>query len=106
MCQYWRESIISAQENWTLISGCGIGLAALTLERSKLAPLHLRLDSSLSSRSMFRKTIIPYVQKIEVLQFEELRKFEDLILVLPNFPQSTSNLRSLKLAAHDDNTRG
>ena len=55
---------------------------------------------------MFRKTITPYIQKIEVLQFEELRKVEDLILVLPNFPQSTSNLRSLILAAHDDNTRG
>ena len=44
VCRYWRESIVSTPENWTLISSFYEGVAALSLERAKAAPLELSLN--------------------------------------------------------------
>ena len=107
MCRYWRESIISAPENWTLVSLCSRNLAALTLERSKAAPLHLCVHRPwvADHEAMFCDLITPYVQNIETLGFWDLITIEDLIRVLPNFPQSTPNLRSLELYHEDDESQ-
>lgn len=99
VCRYWRWSIISAPRNWTSISSYTTGLATLSLERSKAAPLQLWLDTdSVRQDPEFRDLIKPYIQNIETLQFEKLTAIEDLTQTLPNFPQSTPNLRSLRLS--------
>ena len=43
VCRYWRDSIISIPENWTLISTRSRGLVVLSFERAKAAPLKLYL---------------------------------------------------------------
>ena len=49
-----------------------MGLMALTLERSKAAPLQLKLDLAFSDPETFRDLITPYIQNVETLEFEEL----------------------------------
>ena len=63
-----------------------MGLMELTLERSKAAPLQLKLDLGFSDPETFRDLITPYIQNIETLEFEELIIIEDLSQVLPYFP--------------------
>ena len=76
-------------------------LTVLTLERSKAAPLQLKLDPPMScragSRARFCDLITPYIQNVETLRFEQLTKVEELTQMLPNFPLSTPNLRLLEL---------
>ena len=99
VCQYWRESIVSTPENWTLISSSKLGLAALSLERSRAAPLYLQLDMSfLRPESEFRNLLTPHIQRTRTLRVEETATIKDLTNVLPNFPQSMPKLQSLDLA--------
>ena len=79
-----------------------MGLMPLTLERSKAAPLQLKLDLGSSDPETFCDLITPYIQNVETLEFEELTVIEDLSQVLPNFPQSSPNLRVLKLELEAD----
>ena len=79
-----------------------MGLMALTLERSKAAPLQLKLDSRFSDPETFCDLITPYIQNVETLDFEELTVIEDFTQVLLYLPYSTPNLRSLKLELEDD----
>ena len=95
VCRYWRESIISAPENWTLVSGGLFGMMALSLERSKAAPL--RLELCMMDCFRLRDLIIPRLQNIETLCCDQHVGLEDFIQTFPNFPRSTPNLRSLKL---------
>ena len=44
VCVYWRESIITAPENRSMISSDSESLAALSLEQSKAFPLGITLD--------------------------------------------------------------
>ena len=98
VCQYWRESIISAPENWTLISNGRIEFAALSLARAKAARLNVSIDIC-----QFRADpgsfglITPYIQNIDTLCARDLPSIEELTQALPNFPRSTPNLRSLTL---------
>jgi len=98
VCRHWRESIVSTPSNWTLISNTRSELTALSLERAKAA----RLDVSIDVRQ-FRADpesfgmIIPYIRNIETLHVFDLPGIEDLARALPNFPQSTPNLRSMTL---------
>ena len=105
VCRYWRQSIISAPENWALISSDRIGLMALTLERSGAAPLQLRLRNSTPIIQNFGDLITPHIQNTEVLKFWELTTLEDFTQTLPNFPQSMPNLRLLDLG-HKGGTPG
>ena len=103
VCRCWRESIISTPTLWTLITCRRTHLAALSLERSKAAPLHFWLDvPPMRQDSVFCDLLKPYIQNIGALQFEELTTNEDLTQALPNFPQSTPNLRWLDLRHSDD----
>ena len=83
-----------------------MGLTALTLERSKGAPLQLWLSSvGFFDRATFCDLITPYIQNVETMRLNEFTKIEDLTQVLPNFPQSTPNLRSLVLTREVDTRR-
>ena len=75
---------------------------ALTLERSKVAPLQLKLDSRFSDPETFCDLITPYIKNIETLRFNEFTVIEDFTQVLPNFPHSTPDLRLLKLEHEAD----
>ena len=98
VCQYWRNTIISAPEHWTSIIYYRPNLAKLSLERSKAAPLQLQLIGTFISQGRgLHDLIMPYIQNIETLRFEELTAIEDLTRIFPNFPQSMPNLRSLDL---------
>ena len=97
VCRYWRQSIISAPENWTLISSDRMSLMALTLERSKSAPLQLEIRNSTRIGQNFRDLITPHLQNTETLKFWALTTIENFTRVFPNFPQSMPNLRLLEL---------
>ena len=99
ICRHWRQSIISAPENWTLVSTTRMGLTALTLERSKTAALELRLDPHTTGFTSFCDLILPYTQNIGTLQFRVFGTLEQLTQTIPNFPQSTPNLRVLELTS-------
>jgi len=98
VCRYWRESIISTPGNWTLISNKRSELTASSLERAKASRLHVSINMY-----PFRADpgsfglITPYLQNIDTLRAYDLPGIEELTRALPNFPQSTPNLRSLTL---------
>ena len=95
VCQYWRGSITSDAANWTLISNHNEHLMALTLERAKAAPLQASLTVKEDPPSC--SVPAPYVQNVDSLQVTNVPSIEVLKQALPGFPQSTPNLRSLKL---------
>ena len=100
VCRYWRESIISAPENWTSISCYRRSLARLSLERSKASPLRLWLAmDQIRQHPEFCDLLTPYIQKTETLEFHHLTTARDFTRTLPNFPQSMPNLRSLELVS-------
>ena len=103
VCRYWRESIISTPEVWTSISSYQKGLAILSLERSKAAPLQLFLDiGTLRRDPELGDLILSHIQNTETLMFGDFPTIEDLTQTLPNFPQSMPNLRSLTLERSRD----
>ena len=102
VCRYWRSSIISAPGNWTRISGSSEPLAALSLERSKAAPLQISLYmDEVGERSGFSDLLAPYIQNIVTLNLSKIGSLEDLMQTLPNFPRSTPNLLSLELSLEE-----
>ena len=81
-----------------------MGLTALSLERSKATPLHLRIEDSPFGQE-FHDIIAPHIRKTETLEFEGHITIRDVTQMLPNFPRSTPNLRSLELIQTDDEPR-
>ena len=103
VCRYWRESIVSAPENWALISSRSKDLTALSLERSKEAPLQIYLDmDQVRETPKFVDLITPYIHNAETLEFVNLKTVDDLKRTLPNFPRTMPNLRSLDLSIQED----
>ena len=96
VCRYWRESIISVPANWTLICNLRKGLTALTLQRVKAASLKVHLDADPRDLGSF-DLLAPYAQNINTLWIMGPTTIEKLRRVLPDFPRSTPNLRSLSL---------
>ena len=98
VCRYWRESIISAPEIWTLISNSQSELMALSLARAKASRLTVSIDMH-----SFREDpgtfglMTPYLQNVGSLTVSDLLGIEELTRALSRFPQSTPNLRSLAL---------
>ena len=68
---------------------------ASTLERAKAALLQVTLvpRNDLASHCV----LVPYIQNIGTLRFTEFTTVEELKQAVPGFPQSTPNLRSLRL---------
>ena len=81
---------------------------ALSLERSKAAPLQLQLEMDMVGQNPeFRDLITPYNQNVENLWVEGLVTIGDPTEIpLANFPLSTPNLRSLKLLIKNDTAPG
>ena len=96
VCRYWRESIVSTPEVWTLISSGSKSLMALSLERSKAAPLEIDLNLRLRDRESL-DLLAPRIQNTRSLSLHSFSSIEELTRVLPNFPRSTPNLQSLTL---------
>ena len=71
---------------------------ALSLQRAKAALLEVNLDMRQTREiPMFSDLIAPYIRNIEILHIRYIVTTEELEQTLPNFPQSTPNLRSLSL---------
>jgi len=106
VCRYWRESIISSPEHWTLISSRDDGLATESLERAKAAPLKICLDMEIiqeqSSPGFWHDIIKPYIQNAETLVVISIATSEEFTEMFPNFPKSMPNLRRLKLEMWED----
>ena len=99
VCRYWRESIVSAPENWTLISSRSKALTALSLERSKEAPLRMYLDMEQVRKTPgFVRLIDPCVHNAEALEFVNLVTIDDIKRTLSDFPRTTPNLQLLDLS--------
>jgi len=98
VCRYWRDSIISTPDNWTLIFSERRDLAVSSLQRAKAAPLtiHLNLDK-LKKDPGFLDFLLPHVQHTTSLSVFSFFTAEELAKALPDFPRSMPNLRSLKL---------
>jgi len=96
VCRYWRESIVSTPEVWTLISSRSKSLTASSLERSKAAPLEIDLDLRIRDRELF-DLLVPRIQNTRTLILHNFSSTEELKRALPNFPRSTPNLQSLTL---------
>ena len=94
VCRYWRNCITSDPANWTRISNLSKELTILTLERAKASPLQV---SFMGEGCTSPCVPVPYIQNIGTLSFIDLITIEALRQALPGFPQSTPNLRSLKL---------
>ena len=103
VCRYWRESIVSAPENWTLISDtCSEDLVALILERAKAAPLVISLSMDRAIRlPRLPEIIIPHFQNVVSPTADSIPTFGEFTETFPSFPRSLSNLRSLTLHAND-----
>ena len=110
VCQYWRNAIISAPGNWTLISNeCG-KLAGLSLERAKIVPLTVSLNVdrlkpqhgliNLLRKPGFLDLLLPHFHNIVSLSCSNFSAMEELTQALPTFPKSMHNLRSLTLTRH------
>ena len=103
VCRYWRAAIVSVPENWTLISSCSNLLAALSLERSRAAPLEVSLFmDEVREQPGFAGLLIPYLENVKILRISELTTVEEIAQTLPNFPLSTPNLQSLELSLSDE----
>ena len=96
VCRYWRETIVSTPDIWTLISSGSEPLAALSLERSKAAPLQIDLNLRTKDRG-FIPLLLPRIQNVGSLNIHGFSSIEELIRVLPNVPRLTPNLQSLTL---------
>ena len=96
VCRQWRESIISTPDIWALISSENNSLAALSLERSRTAPLKVHLGFRTENRE-FIDLLLPRILDIGLLRIQGFSSTEELIMLLPDFPLSTPNLRSLIL---------
>ena len=98
VCRYWHPSIVSAPENWALISCRNKSLAELSLERSKASPLEvsLQMDAFLEQPG-FPDLLIPHLENIETLRISGLTSVDGITKALPDFPRSTPNLRSLEI---------
>jgi hypothetical protein len=99
VCKYWRDSIISAPENWTRISNGRRKLAELSLERAKAAPLDVSSCSTSERKRDFSTCLLPHAHSIVSLNCP-LHAIEELTQALPNFPKSMPNLQSLTLTGH------
>jgi hypothetical protein len=98
VCRYWRESTISAPEIWTLISNSQSELTALSLARAKASRLRVSLDMHpFRTDPGSSGPMKSYLQNINTLSVFDLQGIEELTRALPNFPQSTPNLRALTL---------
>jgi len=104
VCRYWRESIISSPEHWTLISSRDDGLAAASLERAKAAPLKICLDMEAieDHRRLWHNIIKPSFKNAETLVVSLIPTPEDFTEMFPNFPKSMPNLRTLSLEMSDE----
>ena len=102
VCQYWRESIISAPENWTLVSNDRMQLAKLSLERAKAAHLRIYLRMELArDLPNFLNFFIPHLKNTETLTTPSIPGFEELVELFSKFPRPMPNLRSLTLGLDD-----
>ena len=98
VCKYWRNSIVSAPENWTRISNCRRELAELSLERTKAAPLNVFIIFGYGEE--FFDMLLPHAYKVVTLDCSHFTAIEELTQALPNFPKSMPNLQSLSLTCH------
>jgi len=98
ICRYWRKIIITTPSHWTSISTkSSRKLARLSLERAESAHLDIDLNIILIREDDWTFDLPgPIFQNIRTLDVS-LRRVEDLAAAMPNFPQSTPNLRSLKI---------
>ena len=105
VCRYWRESIVSTPENWTLIHCWHRKMAAVSLERAKAAPLEICVRMSMAMNyPTFHDILIRHFRNTKILAVEDISTFEGFTKMFPNFPQSMPNLRSLTLKL--DNIEG
>ena len=98
VCQYWRGIIISTPGHWTSISTkSSTELARLSLERAESDRLDVYLDMPrIMGGDWIFDLLRPKMQNIRTLTIFPWGA-EDLAEAFPNFPQSTPNLRSLKM---------
>ena len=103
VCRYWRESIVSTPENWTLISDSHEDVTALSLDRAKAAPLVIWLYARwMRQESLIPEIITPHFQNAVTFAIHSIPTFGKFAKAFPSFPRSMPNLRSLKLEMDDE----
>ena len=102
VCRYWRNSVISTPENWTLIWSDRRKLAELSLKRAKAAHLAIILQFQLEKK--FLDLLWPHVQSIASLACGGFDVVGELVQALPHLPEPTPKLRSLTLVERSRRT--
>ena len=83
------------------ISGERKGLAALSLERFKAAPLNISLWMyQIRKDHWFADLIAPHIHNVEIFEVKYIEELQELTQALPDLSQSMPNLRSLTLMRH------
>lgn len=99
VCRFWRKVITSTPGNWTSISNKRVGLAKLSLERTRAAPLKVWLDMPLiKGNPEFYDHLAPHAKNMKSLTVDSVLHAGQLVQMLHNFPESMPRLRSLTLS--------
>ena len=99
MCRFWRKVVVSTPEYWTSISNERVGLAKLSLERARGAPLKVWLDMPLvKGNPEFYDHLAPHAENTKSLIVDSVLHGGQLVQMLHNFPRSMPGLRSLTLS--------
>ena len=103
VCRYWRNTFISTPDNWSLISNEWEGLAVLSLERAKVAPLTIHLDMyklDPTKHPRFRELLLSRIQYTRFLSVTT-PSTNKLVQTFPNFTKSMPGLQSLALESNE-----
>ena len=101
VCRYWRDSIISTPDNWSLISNRWEGLTVLSLRRAKAAPLTINLDMyklEPTRHPRFHELLLSHIHSTIFLS-ANTPSTNKLVRIFPDFPKSMPNLQSLSLGS-------
>ena len=98
VCRYWRNTFTNTPALWTHFGCKDLARTRTFIERSKLAPIHVRLASGFCSHSL--NALIPHIKRFESLKLEVLAK-ELHHKSIVNLRKSAPLLEQLVVAVED-----
>ena len=98
VCRYWRNTFTNTPTLWTHFGCKDLARTRAFIERSKSAPIHLRLVPEFCSQSF--NALIPHVKRLESLKMETLAS-ELYRKSIPNLRKPAPLLEQLVVAVED-----
>ena len=98
VCRYWRNTFTNTPALWTNFNCKDLARTRTFIERSKSAPIHVRLASEFCSQSL--NALIPHMKRFESLKMEVLAS-ELYRKSIPNLQKPAPLLEQLVVAVED-----